>query len=107
MLAVEEAKKNGANFDPLVKIQPVPCAGRVSVETMLTPLLEGARRVMVAGCHPGNCRSMTSGHLAARRLEQVRGQVHLSTDELDFFPVAANEPRRLEREIMKSEGKEI
>jgi heterodisulfide reductase subunit A-like polyferredoxin/coenzyme F420-reducing hydrogenase delta subunit len=107
LLAVEEAQKNGANFDPLVKIQPVPCAGRVSAETMLAPLLEGARRVMVVGCHPGNCRSMTSGQLAARRLEQVRGQVHLSTDELDFFPVAANEPRRLEREIMKSEGKEI
>jgi coenzyme F420-reducing hydrogenase delta subunit/NAD-dependent dihydropyrimidine dehydrogenase PreA subunit len=107
LLAVQEAEKNGANFEPQVKIQPVPCAGRVSAETMLEPLLAGARRVMVAGCHPGNCRSMTSGHLAAKRLEQVRGQVHLSTDELDFFPVAANEPRRVEREILKAEGKEI
>ena len=74
---------------------------------MLAPLLAGARRVMVAGCHPGNCRSMNSGHLAARRLEQVRSQIHIPPDELEFFPVAANEPQRLKREILKSEGKEI
>jgi heterodisulfide reductase subunit A-like polyferredoxin/coenzyme F420-reducing hydrogenase delta subunit len=107
LLAVQEARHNGADFDSQVKIQPVPCAGRVSVETMLAPLLAGARRVMVAGCHPGNCRSMNSGRLTAKRLEQVRGQVRLTTDELDFFPVAANEPRRLEREILKAEGKEF
>ncbi len=107
LLAVQDAQKNGANFDPQVRIQPVPCAGRVSVENMLEPLLEGARRVMVAGCHPGNCRSMNSGNLTARRLEQVRGIVHLSPDELTFFPVAANEPQRIKREILKAEGKEI
>ena len=107
LLAAREAQKNGAGIDPQVKIQPVPCAGRVSVETMLTPLLSGARRVMVAGCHPGNCRSMSSGGLAAKRLKQVRGQAHLSADELDFFHIAANEPQRLKREILKAEGKEI
>ena len=107
LLAAREAEKNGANLDPRIKIQPVPCAGRISAEAMLAPLLAGARRVMIAGCHPGNCRSVTSGGLAARRLELVRGQVHLKPEELDFFPVAANEPRKLKREILKVEGKEI
>jgi heterodisulfide reductase subunit A len=107
LLAIQAAQKNGADFDPRVKIQPVPCAGRVSVEIMLAALLGGARRVMVAGCHPGNCRSMDSGHLAAKRLEQARSQVNLSPDELDFFRVAANEPQRIKRKILKAEGKEI
>lgn len=107
LLAARAAEKNGADFDPRIKIQPVPCAGRVSAEVMLAPLLAGARRVMVAGCHPGNCRSMTSGHMAARRLELLRSQVRLTPEELDFFPVAANEPRKIKREILKAEGKEI
>jgi heterodisulfide reductase subunit A-like polyferredoxin/coenzyme F420-reducing hydrogenase delta subunit len=107
MLAAREAARNGTGFDQKIKIQPVPCAGRVSVETLLTPLLEGARRVMIAGCHPGNCRSINSGQLAAKRLERVRGQVNLSPDELGFLPIAANEPQRLKREILKAEGKEI
>jgi heterodisulfide reductase subunit A-like polyferredoxin/coenzyme F420-reducing hydrogenase delta subunit len=107
LLALQEAQKNSTDFDPQVRIQPVPCAGRVSAETLLMPLLAGARRVIVSGCHPGNCRSMGSGMLAARRLAQVRGQVRLTPDELDFFPVAANEPERLLREILKADGKDI
>jgi heterodisulfide reductase subunit A-like polyferredoxin/coenzyme F420-reducing hydrogenase delta subunit len=108
LLAAGEASRNGADFGPQIRIQPVPCAGRVAAETMLAPLLAGARRVLVAGCHPGNCRSMSSGSLAARRLEQVRGQTRLSPAELDFFPVAANEPQRLKREILGvAQGKEI
>jgi heterodisulfide reductase subunit A-like polyferredoxin/coenzyme F420-reducing hydrogenase delta subunit len=106
-LAAQEASKRGAALDRKIKIQPVPCAGRVSAETMLTPLLEGVQRVIVAGCHSGNCRSMNSGQLTAKRLERLRGQVNLSAKELGFFPVAANEPQRLQREILEADGKDI
>jgi heterodisulfide reductase subunit A-like polyferredoxin/coenzyme F420-reducing hydrogenase delta subunit len=105
-LAVQEASKKGAPFYRKIKVQPVPCAGRVSVETMMAPLLQGARRVMIAGCHPGNCRSMDSSSLTAKRLQRLRDLAGLSPDELEFFPVAANEPHRLQREILEADGKE-
>jgi heterodisulfide reductase subunit A-like polyferredoxin/coenzyme F420-reducing hydrogenase delta subunit len=105
-LAAREASRKGAEFDRKIKIQPVPCAGRVSVETMMTPLLQGVQRVVIAGCHPGNCRSMGSGPLTAKRLERLRRQVDLSPKELGFFPVAANEPHRLRRDILEADGKE-
>ena len=40
-----------------VSVIRVPCAGGVSAGMMLETMLKGAEKVIIAGCHNGNCRS--------------------------------------------------
>jgi heterodisulfide reductase subunit A len=61
---------------------------------MLEPLLKGASRVIVAGCHEGNCRSMESGAFAQRRISHTLSDLGIDRDKLSFYPVAANEPAK-------------
>ena len=97
MLAAGEARRMGLALGDGITVQPVKCAGRISIETMLTALLSGAGRVVVAGCHRGNCRSMDSSLLAEKRVGYVREQTHQSEETIGFYPVAANEPEKFIR----------
>ncbi|MCP4747869.1 MAG: FAD-dependent oxidoreductase [Desulfobacteraceae bacterium] len=98
-LAVKEAKRLGLELGDTVHIEPVSCAGRVSIETMLKPLFGAAKRVLVAGCHNGNCRSGDSGEHAQKRVRFIKNELALSLSELDFIPVSANEPEKLRKKI--------
>ncbi len=51
--------------DPL-RLISVPCASRVGMNLLLKLLADGAAKVIVAGCHDGNCRSVT-GSTSAKK----------------------------------------
>jgi heterodisulfide reductase subunit A len=91
-LAEQEAHRLGLELNENIYVQPVRCTGRVGIENMLAPLLKGAARVIVAGCHEGNCRSMDSGLFAQRRISHTAAELGMDADKLNFYPVAANEP---------------
>ena len=93
-LAEREGHRLGLHLNEKVHIQPVRCTGRVGIENMLEPLLKGASRVIVAGCHEGNCRSMESGVFAQRRISHTLSDLGIDRDKLSFHPVAANEPAK-------------
>jgi ferredoxin/coenzyme F420-reducing hydrogenase delta subunit len=87
----------GWNLNRKVHVQSVRCTGRIGIENMFAPLLKGAGRVIIAGCHEGNCRSMESGNFAGKRIEHTLTDLGMDTNKLSFYPVAANEPENSER----------
>lgn len=96
-LAGHEARRLGMDLNPRVHVQAVRCTGRIGIENMFAPLLRGARRVIVAGCHEGNCRSMESGNFAKRRIEHTLADLDIDGNKLNFYPIAANEPETFKK----------
>jgi heterodisulfide reductase subunit A len=91
-LAAANARKLGLCHQDDLQVVPIDCAGRLSMETLLQPLIKGSRRVMIAACHSGNCRSMVGPESAAAKVNRVFTEANLPTDMLSFHNLAANEP---------------
>jgi heterodisulfide reductase subunit A len=96
-LAEKETRRIGPGTMENVRIIPVACVGGVGLETMLAPLLGNAQRVIVLGCHQGNCRSGWGGSFASGRIKRAAMDIGLSEEKLEYDSVAANEPSRLTR----------
>jgi heterodisulfide reductase subunit A len=96
-LAAERARADGlVATDPKLSIIPVPCCNsRIGMTELIKPLAMGARRVVVAACHPGNCRSVESGGRAAAHLQEQAPALGLAQNAIRWSTIAANEPRRL------------
>jgi heterodisulfide reductase subunit A-like polyferredoxin/coenzyme F420-reducing hydrogenase delta subunit len=77
----------------------VTCAGQIDEQTLLQPLLDGAATVIIAGCHDGNCRSMTGSRTAGARVKSITAQAGLSAAEVSHLTVAANEPYKMARVV--------
>ncbi len=73
---------------------PLPCACRVSPVLLLDQILTGAQRVLVTGCHRGNCLSLEGSQSAAAIVDQVAQLPGMASDKVSWTPVAANEPAR-------------
>jgi len=100
-LAEKEARRLGLDSMEKVRLIPVPCAGSVGIETMLEPLLGNTERVIIIGCHQGNCRSGFGGTLASGHVRRVAQDTGISDSQLNYYSVAANEPIKLSRIISK------
>jgi heterodisulfide reductase subunit A-like polyferredoxin/coenzyme F420-reducing hydrogenase delta subunit len=96
-LAEKEALRLGLCSMENVRIIPVACAGGVGIETVLEPLLGNVQRVIVLGCHQGNCRSGWGGSFASGRIKRAATEIGLSEEKLEYNSVAANEPEKFAR----------
>jgi heterodisulfide reductase subunit A len=96
-LAEKEARRLGLGTLEDARIVPVACAGSVSMETMLAPLLGEAERILVLGCHQGNCRSGSRSILVSRQINTAPKNFGLPEKALEYGSVAANEPAKLVR----------
>jgi heterodisulfide reductase subunit A len=96
-LALDAAR--AAGFDPgdKVRIVPVRCAGSLDEITLLQLAAGGAERVIVAGCHEGNCRSMEGSGFAAARANKIAADMGAADGRIRHVTVAANEPRSISR----------
>lgn len=77
----------------------LPCLGRVSEEMLLKLIAAGRRRVVVAGCHPGNCRSLTGTEQARRAAARVGAFLEaagLDPGLVRFVSLAPHQVGRLE-----------
>jgi coenzyme F420-reducing hydrogenase delta subunit/Pyruvate/2-oxoacid:ferredoxin oxidoreductase delta subunit len=83
-------------------VNPVACTGRVGEHLIMKALELGAQGVLVAGCHEGNCRSV-SGNLRARlRVGQsaaMLGELGLEPETVQFLHLASNQPAALARAV--------
>lgn len=70
----------------------IPCACRISADMILKALIRGADRVVVSGCHHGNCRSGDGPAIAAESVAKVAGLPGIAPDRVGWRPAAANEP---------------
>jgi len=98
MPAVASLSAAGHVWPKGLVIFPLVCAGRTS-QVLVTRALElGAQGVLTAGCHPGNCRSISGNLMAAARLEAVKdmlAHMGLAPEAVGFLPLASNQTREL------------
>ncbi len=107
-LAWDKAEKKGLFLPKGIRKVVVPCAGSVCSNHMLTALLGGAEKVIVLGCHIGNCRSDRGTRFAHSRI-QAAGDMLVQmklTHRIHMEHVAANEPNRLSDTLQAILGKE-
>jgi len=96
--AADAAGHVGLALPTDVLLIDVPCAGLVGDQLVLDALEQGARGVLVLGCHHDNCRSLWGSDLSRKRVDKVRdalGAVGVEGERVWFHTVAANEPHRL------------
>jgi len=100
--AFAELCRQGYEWPEGLLLYPLPCAGRVGMQLIMKALSAGADGVMVAGCHDGNCRSV-SGNLRARlrvgEVAQTLAQLGLGPERVSFLHLASNQPRRLAQAV--------
>jgi heterodisulfide reductase subunit A len=80
----------------------VPCACSVDNSRLLKTLAGGARRVVVAACHAGNCRSLKGAAYAASGTQTITETVGIPATRVSSINIAANESARLERMIKQA-----
>jgi heterodisulfide reductase subunit A len=94
-LAASEAAAAGLMASRDVRVVTVNCASRLDVETLLAPLVAGSRKILVAACHEGNCRSSVGGRTASAQLSRVAEEIPHAAASLSHHSIAANEPAKL------------
>lgn len=104
-LAANLAREAGLiDLNENLAIVRVPCCrSRIGVQELLAPLLAGARRVVVAACHPGNCQSVDTAQKQEPRPNDALINRGLTGQDVSWHTLAANEPLSLNR-ILKSEA---
>ncbi len=91
-LAAAEACQMGLCRKEEFQLISVDCACGLTVETLLTPLIQGSQQVMILACHAGNCRSDVGPENVAAKVTHIFSETHLPPAMLSYHSVAANEP---------------
>ncbi len=107
-LALKSAMNMEMFSNKTARIIKVPCAGRIGEAMMIQQLLNGAKRVIIAACHEGNCRSVSGSRLAAARAKLIVEDTGLQDNSIRHYSVAANEPVKIAKIVSAADsGKEI
>ena len=96
--AADEAARLGLDLPLHVLLIDVPCAGLVQETMILDAVEQGARGVLVLGCHHDNCRSLRGTDLTHKRVEKLQGDLGGRAgqgERLRYHSLAANESHRL------------
>jgi len=85
-----------------VRLVKIPCACRMNIDAILAALLKGASKIVIAGCHDGNCRSLEGAREAALGVKQALLIPGIDASRVVHEPVAANETARFKRIVSKA-----
>ncbi len=77
----------------------IPCACRISCNMILKSLISGASKIIVGGCHEGNCRSMEGSKTARTEVSAMEKMPGITPGQIAWEPVAANENCKFQRII--------
>jgi coenzyme F420-reducing hydrogenase delta subunit len=72
-IPVEMAGAQRIQYPATIKVQTVPCTGRIDVLHLLKAFEQGADGVLVLACLDGNCHHLTGNQRAAKRVTYARG----------------------------------
>ncbi len=92
--AWEEIISSRQEMEKLLYPVEVPCAGKVDIDYIMEALVRGAQGVILAACHPGNCKSEKGTTFASYRVYAIKKlleEVGLDPTRIAFVPVASNE----------------
>lgn len=73
LIGADGAGKKRMTLPTSFRVIPVECAARVETNFILKALANGIDGAAVLGCHMGGCRYHNANHLAARRLDFLKG----------------------------------
>ncbi|MBU1344427.1 MAG: FAD-dependent oxidoreductase [Proteobacteria bacterium] len=76
---------------PGINIQKVPCVCRIGENIVLKTLEKGAKKILLAGCHPGNCQSINGSRTAQVRAKILNRFEGINDSTVIWQPFAANE----------------
>ena len=85
-----------------IQLISLPCACRISCDIILKALINGASKVIVSGCHEGNCRSMEGSTAARSGVDAVAKMPGIFPGQVTWEAVAANETDKLGRIIARA-----
>jgi len=85
-----------------IQLISLPCACRISCDMILKTMINGASKVIVSGCHEGNCRSMEGSTTAKFQVDAIARIPGITPGKIVWEPVAANEPHKFERLISRT-----
>lgn len=73
--AASTAVRAGHQLSLEIQLVRVPCAGKVDARSIFAALEKGAKKVMIMGCHPENCRYLSGSTRAAGRIGRLAGML--------------------------------
>lgn len=80
----------------------LPCTCRISCDMILKAMLNGASKIIVSGCHDGNCRSTKGSTTARLAVDTMARMPGIPPGSVAWKPLAANESHKFERIISKA-----
>lgn len=104
--AFEMAKDFHMELPKGLRVIPVPCAGKVDHDFIMTALADDADGVLVFACHPGNCRSERGNTFAKWRVEEAHrmlGAAGVPKERLAFATISSNMGREFVRIVKEME----
>jgi len=105
--AAKMAMGMGASIPSRLTLIPVPCAGGIGLQHILTAFRSGTDGVLLLTCHEGNCHSETGNHHArerAKHLSSMLPQLGLAPQRLETRSLAANMGAGFARSVAEFEN---
>jgi F420-non-reducing hydrogenase iron-sulfur subunit len=96
--AADLAGTSRLRYAPNMRPIRVMCSGRVEPEMVLKALADGADKVLIAGCHPGECHYIESNLKALRRhamLQRLLMQFGIEPERVQLLWASASEGPQL------------
>ncbi|MFH2054481.1 MAG: hydrogenase iron-sulfur subunit [bacterium] len=90
------------SYAPNVRVVRVMCSGRLDPQFVLKAFREGADRVLIGGCHPGDCHYQKGNYKALRRvrmLQSLLAMLGLEPERFRLEWIAASEGDKVQRVI--------
>ena len=95
--AATAAGIDGSQYKSSVRLIRVPCAGKVDPRQVLQTLENGAKKVIILGCHLENCQYISGSTRAAKRIERMNNaleKVGLDKKRVVFGQLASMESNK-------------
>ncbi|MBW2646688.1 MAG: hydrogenase iron-sulfur subunit [Deltaproteobacteria bacterium] len=90
-------------FPENVRLEILPCSGRISVTRLLKAFEQGADGVYVAGCWEDTCHNVRGSQIAKKRVDYVKGvfdQLNIEPERIEMYMIS-REPNRGFIEVAK------
>jgi coenzyme F420-reducing hydrogenase delta subunit len=81
-------------YPPNIKIERIPCTGKVDTNLLLQAFVDGADGVMVAGCEVGSCHFIQGNIRAVKRVKYAKkllAETGVNPERLEMYHIAASQ----------------
>jgi coenzyme F420-reducing hydrogenase delta subunit/heterodisulfide reductase subunit C len=78
-------------FPKNVRVEIVPCSGRISTSRLLNAFEQGADGVYVAGCWEDTCHNVRGSQMASKRVDYVKGvlrQLNVEPSRIEMYMIS-------------------